>query len=396
MPLFLIAFLIADLISVAIPFIAYWLYTEWDYYRDTVQDSYAQQCIAGAIALIVFMVLGKFLIRFLLSKRRKGEEQPHIFKAVETEKIRRMDGTVINVELFGPTDGQPLIFIHGLNANLKNWYYQKQFFEKTKRLVMIDLPGMGKSMLPKKRKLTLERMAGDLELVISHLKLKDTILWGHSMGGMTILTFLKSQTNRSLAKAAILEHTSYTNPVCTIMMRGLMKAIQKPILTPLCYIIIALSPIIWISRWMSYLNGTAHIFTRLLTFTGTQTAKQLDFTTLLSAMTPPAVMARGCLAMFKYDAKDSLRNIDIPVLVINANKDRLTQPDASAFMKDHIPGAKCATVKPGNHQALIERHKEVNEAARLFMSELVSSDVEMHNVKQTQERYAYDRYMPGH
>jgi hypothetical protein len=58
-------------------------------------------------------------------------------------------------------------------------------------------------------------------------------------------------------------------------------AIQKPVLVPLCYLLIFLSPLIWLMRWMSYLNGNSHIMTRLLTFAGTQTPKQLDFTTLL-------------------------------------------------------------------------------------------------------------------
>src|SRR3954453_17100092 len=112
-----------------------------------------------------------------------------------------------------------------------------------------------------------------------------------------------------------------------------MTTLQKPVLTPLCYLIIFLSPVIWIFRWMSYLNGNAHIMTRWLTFAGTQTAKQLDFSTLLSTLTPPAVMARGCLGMFRYDVTRELSTIATPVLVVAANKDRLTRPDASVYMK---------------------------------------------------------------
>ncbi|WP_170971084.1 alpha/beta fold hydrolase [Ilyomonas limi] len=372
MPLLFLAFFIADLLSLAYPFIAYYLYREWDKYQDTVNDDYAQRCLYGAIVLLLFIVLGKFLIKVLLSKNRKGEDEPHMFDTNKQETVRRPDGSTINVEYYGREDGQSIIFVHGLNANIKNWYYQRKYFEKDYRLIMMDLPGMGKSTRPANKDLSLTKLAADLQAVIEHTGAKNPILWGHSMGGMTVLTLLAK--NRDVGfpaiKGVILEHTTYTNPVRTILFRGLMTAIQKPVLTPLCYLIIFLSPVIWICRWMSYLNGNAHIMTRWLTFAGTQTAKQLDFSTLLSTLTPPAVMARGCLGMFRYDVTDKLSDIRVPTLIIGANKDRLTRPDASTYMQEHIPNAELVMLSPGNHQALLERHKEVNEAATRFIQKL--------------------------
>lgn len=51
------------------------------------------------------------------------------------------------------------------------------------------------------------------------------------------------------------------------------------------------------------------IMTRFMTFAGTQTGKQLDFTSMLSAMAPPAITARGVLGMFNYEATDVLKQI---------------------------------------------------------------------------------------
>jgi pimeloyl-ACP methyl ester carboxylesterase len=142
------------------------------------------------------------------------------------------------------------------------------------------------------------------------------------------------------------------------------------VLTPLCYLIIVLSPVLWLSRWMSYLNGNSHILTRWLAFAGTQSAKQLDFSTLLSTLIPPAVMARGCLGMFGYDVTKALSTIQVPTLIAGADKDRLTQPDASEYMQKRIPNAELVMLTPGNHQALLERHQQVNEAARKFIQKL--------------------------
>lgn len=372
MPLLLLAYFIADLFSIAYPFIAYYLWQEWNKYHHTIHDDYAYRCLYGAIALLLFILLGRFLIKALLGKRVKGEDAPHMFEPKNRDFVKRPDGTIINVEYYGKEDGQPIIFVHGLNANIKNWYYQCKYFGKHYRLVMMDLPGMGKSKRPDNKDFSLTKMAFDLNAVIEYSGAKNPILWGHSMGGMAILTLIakNKQMLQTPVKAIILEHTTYTNPVRTILFHKLMTAIQKPILVPLCWIIIALSPIIWISRWMSYINGSSHIMSRWLTFAGTQTSRQLDFSTLLSTLAPPAVMARGCLGMFNYDVSKELPSIQIPTLIIAADKDRLTQPFASEHMKRQIPKAEMITVTPGNHQGLIERHKEVNEAADSFIKAL--------------------------
>jgi pimeloyl-ACP methyl ester carboxylesterase len=375
MPLLLLAFFIADLLSIAYPLIAYYLYREWDQYRNTLEDDYAQRCLFGAIALLLFMLLGRFLIKALLSKSRKGEDQPHRFDTNHRTTIKRPDGSTLNVEYYGKEDGQPIIFVHGLNATLQNWYYQRKYFEKDHRLILMDLPGMGKSTRPANKDFSLDKLAADLEAVIEQSGAKNPILWGHSLGGMTILTFLAKNagTNRPGVKGVILEHTTYTNPVRTILFRRLLSALQKPILTPLCYLIIFLSPVLWLSRWMSYFNGNSHIITRWLAFAGTQSAKQLDFSTLLSTLIAPAVMARGCLGMFGYDVTKALSTIQVPTLIVGADKDRLTRPDASEYMQKRIPNAELVMLTPGNHQALLERHHEVNEAAQHFIQKLRAS-----------------------
>ena len=121
---------------------------------------------------------------------------------------------------------------------------------------------------------------------------------------------------------------------------------------------------------MSYFNGNSHIMSRIFTFAGTQTAKQLDFATLLSTMAPPAVMARGVLGMFKYDVTNELKNIQVPTLIIAADKDKLTKPQESQFMKAHIQGAQFVQISPGNHQSLMERHADVNKAAATFIKSI--------------------------
>ena len=369
MPLLIVVFLLIDLLSVGFLLIDYKLWREWYLFRNTVADDYANRCLYGAIALLAFSAFGKHLIILLLSKVSRRDEAP---KRMHTEKnnvLERPDGSKIYIEEYGNPSGQTIVFVHGWNATRSEWYYQRKYFEKQYRLIFFDLPGLGKSTRPGNKDFSLDKMAHDLNAVLEHTKAKDPILWGHSIGGMTILTLVAHHKEiiKSKIKGLILEHTTYTNPVKTIIFNKIMTAIQKPVLVPICYLLIGLSPIIWVMRWLSYFNGNSHVMTRLLTFTGTQTPQQLNFITLLSTMAPPAVTARGVLGMFRYDVTRQLKDIKLPVLIIAADKDRLTKPVASQFMDVHIPYSKMITIAPGGHQGLVERHERVNEAAAEFM-----------------------------
>jgi pimeloyl-ACP methyl ester carboxylesterase len=369
MPLFILAYLLINILALAYPLVAYYLWREWDLHQHTASHDYAQRCLYGAITLLALIVLGRFLIKALVSTKRPHEQPPRRVESDLKDTLKRPDGSTIHIEYYGPADGQPIIFVHGWNASLQNWFYQRVYFQKNYRLILMDLPGLGKSSRPANKDFSLTKMAADLQAVIEHTGVSNPILWGHSIGGMTILTLLaQSPPLPQAIRGVILEHTTYTNPVRTILSASLMTALQKPVLVPLCWLMIGLSPLLWITRWMSYVNGNAHLMTRLLTFTGTQSARQLDFSTLLSTMAPPAVTARGVLGMFKYDVTNELSSIVVPTLLLAANHDLLTKPEASVYMQHQMPNAQLVQVAPAGHQGLLERHAEVNQAAEDFIN----------------------------
>src|SRR5438270_12238506 len=96
MPLILLGFFIVDFLSIAYPFIAYYLWRQWNTYNNTINDDYAHRCLYGAIALLLLIVLGRFLMKAILSKRRKGEDEPHFFQSTKSDSVKRPDGSIIN------------------------------------------------------------------------------------------------------------------------------------------------------------------------------------------------------------------------------------------------------------------------------------------------------------
>jgi pimeloyl-ACP methyl ester carboxylesterase len=298
MPIIILGFLLTNLLTIATVWLEYYLLRQWYLHKDLISandQDYAQRCLIAAIALLIFFVFGRFIIRLLFSKSRKGEEEPRAERYPQQQQVERPDGSVINVEHGGSKGKQTIVFIHGWNSNSMQWFYQKKYFEKDYHLVLMDHAGLGKSKRPSNRDYSIEKLAADLDAVITQSGAKDPILWGHSMGGFTILTYCKLYFEKlEQVKGIILEHTTYTLPTKTSILSGLLTAIINPVLRPLCWIMVALSPLLWISRWLSYFNGSSLIMTRFLTFAGTQSAQQLDFTALLSTLAPPQLPEEAC------------------------------------------------------------------------------------------------------
>lgn len=371
MPLVILALLLVTMSTAGFVAVDIYLFREWYLYRDTINDDYAVRCLIGAIALLLFSFSGRKPISWLVSSKKRKDDNPQIEYSIANDTLTRPDGSKIHIQYRGKKDGQPILFVHGWNATSAEWFYQSKKLSPDYRLVLIDLPGLGKSTRPSNKDFSLIKMANDLGAVIEHAKLSNVILFGHSIGGMIIMTYCtKVAKSLSNIKGLILEHTTYTNPVKTALFNKVLTAIQKPVLEPLCYIMIALSPLFWLTKWMSYFNGNLLLSTRFLTFTGTQTPMQLDFISKLSAMAPPAVFARGMLAMFKYDVTKEIENLQVPTLILAASHDRLTLPSASYEMNSKIPNSALEDVAPGGHQGLIERHEEVNTAVVEFIENL--------------------------
>jgi pimeloyl-ACP methyl ester carboxylesterase len=237
--------------------------------------------------------------------------------------------------------------------------------------VVWDLAGHGKSHGPRNGDYRLEKMADDLGAVLEATTKGPVILVGHSIGGMITQTYCRlypRQLEKRIAGIVLL-HTTYTNPLRTAFLAPLWTAIEKPVLVPLNYLTIALAPLAWLSNWQSYLNGSLHIATRIASFAGSQTWRQLDYGAWLAAKAWPGVMGRANLAMLKFDEELHLRDIEVPTLVIGGTYDRMTKCSASEHMERLLPHAVLATI-PAGHLGFWERHSEVADLLTQFVGKV--------------------------
>jgi pimeloyl-ACP methyl ester carboxylesterase len=64
---------------------------------------------------------------------------------------------------------------------------------------------------------------------------------------------------------------------------------------------------------------------------------------------------------------NELASLVVTTLLLAANKDLLTRPQASIYRQHQLPKAQLVEVAPAGHQGFLERHDDVNQAAENFI-----------------------------
>lgn len=329
--------------------------------------------LIGSIIFLATSLFGQWIASPLIFKR-KGEDDPNFKRTGEVYKVKRPDGTVLQVEFYGPEEGQPIILTHGWSNDSAVWYYVKKHLSHKYRLIVWDLPGHGLSTKATNNDYSVERFANDLKAVVEFAQGKPAILLGHSLGGMTVQMYCKlfPQEVKQNVLRIILFATTYTNPLKTTKFASLKLALQKPLIEPLLYLTIYAWPLVWLMNWLSYINGSVHRSTERSSFYGNETRGQLNFCAWYSAKDHPAVMARGLLQMLRYDVSCDLQNIPVPALVIDCAQDEVILPEALSFIRKHIPTNTGASLDKTRHMGNIERNDQFSKLVDLFSD---SSDV---------------------
>jgi pimeloyl-ACP methyl ester carboxylesterase len=93
--------------------------------------------------------------------------------------------------------GKTIVLLHGFLENSSMWTPFISELTKKNRVVCIDLLGHGKTGCLGYIH-TMELMAVAVKAVLNHLKINQSILIGHSMGGYVALAFAKNYKNNIL------------------------------------------------------------------------------------------------------------------------------------------------------------------------------------------------------
>jgi pimeloyl-ACP methyl ester carboxylesterase len=79
--------------------------------------------------------------------------------------------------------------------------------------------------------------------------------------------------------------------------------------------------------------------------------------------------SRDFLACDRFDIRERLGGIAVPVLAITGERDVMTPPKYAEFLADRIPGATTRIIPGAGHMVMAERPGETNDAIRAFVTQ---------------------------
>ena len=113
------------------------------------------------------------------------------------ERLRWVDGQAGKLRVSdGGSGGTPVLFVHSLAGNRRQWSNQLAHLRRNRRAVAFDLKGHGESDKPSGADYSLEGVAADIEAVANQLGLDRFVLVGHSFGGGAIATYAGAHPER--------------------------------------------------------------------------------------------------------------------------------------------------------------------------------------------------------
>lgn len=282
-----------------------------------------------------------------------------------TKTITTRDGVSISVRDFGNADAsRTVVLLHGFCLDQRTWepHAEELSRDANTRVITYDHRGHGKSDNADISTYTLPHLASDLADVLRALKVSGEVtLAGHSMGGMTILEYMKSSPNilpaniLLVATAAGKLSARGVGKVLALPLIGVMR--RNPRLVPESLVEAVtravFAPILTngVPR-AAYTHGhlPAHARSAARAIAGTAYRTKMGFP----------------FALREFDAYDILPTISAQTLVISGGKDALTPVAHSADMAAGIPHAEHLHFPHAGHMVLHEEFDAVVSAMELM------------------------------
>ena len=240
--------------------------------------------------------------------QHKEDAKKSIYGKNKSGKYIDVNDAKIYYEEYG--QGEPLIFLHGNNGSIEDFYQQIPFFAKQYRVIAIDTRGQGKSTDLTNTPYTYEQFSNDLLQVIQKLNLKKVNLIGWSDGGNTALIFNA-------------QHPVLINKIVTI------GAVLNP-------------------------NGVGEELIGNLKNLADKPSETINLRLIKLMLNEPNI------------TKSELNRIHNPVLVIAGEKDEVKESHTKEIQKN-ISKAELLIIPNSTHYVPFEQPKVLNEAILKFL-----------------------------
>ena len=253
-------------------------------------------------------------------------------------------------------DGQPVVLIHGYPLSGRGWDKQvPALLAAGHRVITYDRRGFGQSSQPTTG-YDYETFAADLAALVEHLDLREAVLVGHSMGTGEVTRYLATYGCARVAKGVLISPippfllASPDNPegVPQSMFDGFVQAATAD------------AP-----AWM---KGFLDNFYNADTLLGTLVSEQAYQASWNIAVAASATAAVACIPTWATDFRADLLKIDVPMLVLQGDADRVLPLDKTGR---RLPGllhdVQLVVIEGGPHAIPWTHADQVNTALLDFL-----------------------------
>ncbi len=240
----------------------------------------------------------------------------------------------LHVERHGA--GRPAVFIHGASGSSLSWYFQREYLKKSMEVVLLDLPGHGKSAGD-----GCDRLEECRDAVRDALKksgLKTCWMIGHSMGGALAMLF--ALTYPEMLEGLILVSTGARLRVIPEILQGILKDKEDT------------------------LRKIAE-----LAFSKKASSSLVEAGLKEMMKCRQEVIYKDYFSCEQIDLMEEVRRITLPTLILCGEDDILSPPKYSEYLHTEIKGSKLVLIPDAGHILMLEKPEAVNRAIETFVLE---------------------------
>jgi non-heme chloroperoxidase len=263
-----------------------------------------------------------------------------------------------NIDLYYEDHGQgrPIVLIHGYPLSSRAWDKQVPvLLEAGHRVITYDRRGFGKSSQPAYG-YDYDTFAADLNTLLTELDLTDVTLAGHSMGTGEVTRYLGTYGSARIAQGVLispippffLQASDNPEGVPGGLFDGFVQAAKAD------------GP-----AWM---KGFLDNFYNMDVLGGTLVSDQAFQASWNVATAASATAAVACIPTWETDFRADLPKIDVPMLVIQGDADRILPfPNTGKRLPALIKDMQLVVINGGPHAIAWTHADQVNDALLAFL-----------------------------
>lgn len=256
-----------------------------------------------------------------------------------------------NVKVIG--NGQKtLLFVHGYGCSQNMWRFMIPYFEKSYKVVLMDLVGSGKSNInayDKEKYSTLRGYAQDILEVCDALELKSVLFIGHSVSSMIGL-------HASILRPDLFEKMVMIGPSpCYINDEGYVGGFEREDIDELLETVNS-----------NYLGWSSAITPAIM---GNSDRPELAVELEQSfCQTNPTVAQHFAEVTFLSDERSLLNKLDTETLILQCTSDLIAPMEVGEFLASSIKKSTLKVLKATGHCPHMSAPEETSQAILSFIN----------------------------